>query len=540
VTPLDESRDEAPAWLRALSWAALALALHQVYVFLSLTLSSRDYDLWLYFSSDTLQYGLLYKDLFDLGFHFGGWNISHAPEYVQMAVALLARAISPTLVAGHVLESLLQPVLLALSLNLLMRKALGRKTALAPVAVAAILYLISRNFGLDFIAVIWSNRHGFTAILTALALWLFLEPQRSRAASTALVATVTAGVASDLLFLVWFAAPALAAAGMSWRPRQRWPYQRGAALVVLGIGLGLMVFRFATPMMTVGEKVEVDPSRAVPALWRMVDDARAQNPQQFLFNFLLVAGFLVALVLARRAQTEAARLAAIFAVLLPLISAVSVAATAAPFRERGYTRYLLAPEIGALLVIAYALSRFRGKLGEGILAAAVWGLLLVDFRSLPPGVTPIHRYESPLVRCIDDAAAKHGLQFGVADYWLAKYVTALSSRDLSVVAVTNRLDPYVKFSNIEWFLGGVGAQRHDRPIYTFAITGASSATEPGIAPQALARLGPPVAVESCFAFRIVVLPAGGDARLRAQFLENPRIRRYYADRGLPLPGVEAK
>ena len=90
-------------------------------------------------------------------------------------------------------------------------------------------------------------------------------------------------------------------------------------------------------------------------------------------------------------------------------------------------------------------------------------------------------------------------------------------------------------ANIEWFLGGVGAQRHDRPVYTFAILGSRTPDQPGVSPNALGAFGPPIAVESCFGFPIHVLPAGADERIRAQFAQNPRIQAYYAQRGLPLP-----
>ena len=161
--------------------------------------------------------------------------------------------------------------------------------------------------------------------------------------------------------------------------------------------------------------------------------------------------------------------------------------------------------------------------------------MLSGFRLLPAGVQPVDRYEPPLVQCIDAVARKHDLHYGVADYWLAKYITAFSATDLRVVSVTPRLDPFVNFANIEWFLGGVGAKRHDRPIYTFAILGSRTPAEPGVSPLALNTLGPPIAVESCLGYDIHVLPPGSDERIRSQFGQNPRIRAYYKKRGIPLP-----
>ena len=154
---------------------------------------------------------------------------------------------------------------------------------------------------------------------------------------------------------------------------------------------------------------------------------------------------------------------------------------------------------------------------------------------LPQNVPPAGEFYPPLVQCLDGLARQHRLSHGVADYWLAKYVTALSRADLRVVSVTPRLDPFVNFTNIEWFLGGVGAQRHNEPLYTFAILGAARPEDAGVSPVALAALGQPQVVENCAGFEVRILPPGADARIKDQFRANRRIQDYYKRRSLPLP-----
>jgi len=523
--------------MRGLAWALLAAALHQVYVFLSVTLASRDVDLWFFFSSDTVQYGLLYKDLFELGFHYAGWNISHAPEYLQMAWSLFLRALTPTLAAGQALEALTQPLLLALALHRLFARALGRATGLAPLVVAALLALIARGLGMDFIGFIWSNRHGFTAILAVLALTSLLSgPGATPRSLAGLALLVALGTASDLLFLAWFVAPAFAAlVGSLFWPGPRAGREAGRAGLAIGAGLilGLLAFWLATPVITVGAKVAVDPGRALGALGRMADDAFA--PGQLSLTLLLGLGNLVAAFATLRAARAEIRMLSLFALALSAATVAAMALTSVPFREAGYTRYLLAPELASLAALVMALATLSVRFGEGLLLGALTAVIGLGFQTLPAGVSPVTHYDPPLARCVDAAARKHGLQYGVADYWLAKYLTAFSREDLSIVPVTPRLDPFVSFSNIEWFLGGVGAKRHDRPVYTFAILGSQTPEAPGVSPSALARLGPPVAVETCFGFELHVLPAGSDERIRAQFAQNPRIREYYAGRGVAWP-----
>lgn len=537
-SPAAESRDglEPEAWTRAASWVLLLAGLHQVFVFLSVTLASRDVDLWFFFSSDTVQYGLLYKDLFDLGFHYAGWNISHAPEYLQMAWALLLRALTPSLAAGHVLEAMTQPLILAFALHRLFSRALGRATLLAPLTVAAILTLIARGMGLDFIAVIWSNRHGFTALMGVLALSFIFEAPSAKRRSLLLLGVLCAlGVASDLLFAVWFVAPAIAAIVIGCGPDRKPWAARASAAIVCGAGFGLLLFWMATPLITVGDKVVIDPGRALGALGRMVDDASHPSTPQRLLNALLISGLSIALLAVWRSRRSEIRILGLYALLLTLSTVVAMALTSVPFREAGYTRYLLAPELAAIAAVAMGVAAAFARLGEKLILTLLAIVMVSGYQTRPRDVTPVSRYDPPLARCVDGVARKHGLQYGVADYWLAKYLTAFSSVDLSIVPVTPRLDPYLSFSNVEWFLGGVGARRHDRPVYTFAILGSRTPDQPGVSPDALKALGPAVAVESCFGFSIHVLPAGSDPRIRAQFAQSPGVRAYYARRGLPLP-----
>jgi hypothetical protein len=536
----DDAETRPGRWRTLLAWGLLLLALHQARVFMTLTLHGRERELWFLFSSDTVQYGLLFRDLFQYGFSYSGWNISHAPEYVQMAWSLLLFALTPSFAAGHVLEALAQPLLLALSLHAVLRRVTDAGSVLAPVAVALMLAMVTRGISLDFIAFIWSNRHGFTVILSALALGFALRPA-PRAGGLSLALVVAAAVASDMLSLPWLVAPLLATLLLqAVRPGEAgirpWAL-RNAAAVAAGVAVGLAVFRLATPVITVGEKIEIDLSRVSGSLARVAEDVAVGGRTQNLMNALLLGGLVVSVTAAWRARRVEARMLGLFATILPLATLAAVVSTATPFREPGYTRYFLAPQFAALVAVSLGLAHVLGRFGQPALTALVFAFLLRGFSTIPAGVTPVERYYPPYVRCIDDAARRHGLRYGVADYWVSKVTTALSAVDLRVVSVTARLDPFTQFSNVEWFLGGVGARRHDRPVYTFAILGTTLPHEPGIAPHALAALGEPVAVEECHGLQVVVLPRGASERLREQFARHPHVREYYARRELPLPAA---
>jgi len=517
------------------AWLLLVGALRQTYVFISENLAARE-DLWFLFSSDTVQYGLLYRDLFEDGFHFSGWNISHAPEYVQMSWSLLLQHLAGSLAAGHVLEALLQPLILALALRFALSRLKTPWPAAGPAVVALVLTLISHGSGLNLIAFIWSNRHGFTVILSLLALGLLLDAVSAGRRFVLLVAVVAAGVASDLLFVVWFVGPAIASLLLFGRAVESDRGRRAGVSIVAGSVLGAVLFQVLTPVATVGSKVEIQLEQIWPALNRMSDVAFKSSPVEFGFALTTLGGLLIAAFIAVRAQDPIARVASLWFVLMGLATVAAVAATGAPFREgAGYTRYLLAPEFCGLVVVVVAIgSTFSGR-GVGALLIGLAIFILPGIRPLPKGVPSAATFYPPMVKCLDEVARRHKLNYGVADYWISKYVTALSRTGVRVVSVTPRLDPFPDFTNVEWFLGGVGARRHDRPFYTFAILGSMRPDAPGVSRVALDALGPALAVENCQGFEIRVLPENADARIKEQFRASKRVRDYYAGQARPLP-----
>ncbi len=532
-----EGRSRLPQALGMESWAWLlfAAALYRSYVSISETLALHLPGLWFFFSSDTVQYGLIYRDLFEDGFHFAGWNISHAPEYLQMVIAILLRGVAGSLTEGHVLEAMVQPVLLALALRWTLSRFGPSLSPVAPLLSALVLYLVATNRGLDFIAFVWSNRHGYTAIVSVLGLGLLCEALRGRPRLALLTLVVVAGTASDMLFLVWFVGPAIIAALVAARLAGGRPTRTIVLVIAAGAGLGLLTFWAMTPTATVASKLGIEFDGLWAALHRLADMAFKSSPERTLMSLLMLAGFVASVVVAIRETEVGARAAGVYGAAVLVVTPLAIAATAAPFRETGYTRYLLAPELLALTVTLLVVRKAFGQRGGVILSLALSGAIVNGLHTLPPTIPGANSFYPPLVECLDRVARKHGIKYGIADYWLAKYVTALSQSGLRVVSVTPRLDPFADFTNIEWFLGGVGARRHDRPVYTFAILGSGRPGDPGVSPIALAKLGAPWAVETCEGYEVRILPPGADERIRGQFRENPRLKRYYASRGLPLP-----
>lgn len=80
--------------------------------------------------------------------------------------------------------------------------------------------------------------------------------------------------------------------------------------------------------------------------------------------------------------------------------------------------------------------------------------LITAFVSLSPkGIKDYFNYYPNVVKCVDDAAQKEDLEYGVSNYWDAKLVTMFSKQGVRVLPVYDNLEPYDHVANENWFTG---------------------------------------------------------------------------------------
>ena len=81
---------------------------------------------------------------------------------------------------------------------------------------------------------------------------------------------------------------------------------------------------------------------------------------------------------------------------------------------------------------------------------------------------PINAYVPPLVKFIDDLAAREGLRCGVGGYWQTRLVTLLSKAGVRAYAVDGSLKPLLWVSNRQWYSQEF-KERSKRPAVDFVI-----------------------------------------------------------------------
>jgi len=562
MAPTDpDRRSRLDVCLYSLAWALFLLAQYRLYIHLSLYFSRPQHPLWYFFSSDSFVFDSLYEDLFRDGFHWSGWHISHSPQLLEMLWYFALRLLSGDVVRAHVLNAMLLPALLAVGFQLLLRslhpRAPLRQLAVMVLSAGAIILLFVRGQELDMTTFFWVARHfsSIVADFACLALLLRLLDEPRPGLLALLMACAAAGAAADQIVLVEFTLPMLTALlALAWRK-----HLSGARLGLLvgsllgSIPLGIGLFMVVSPRSTLEETVTPQPQLVVASLARVTHDlVLPRDPVQRCASLLLAllcgAALVRAVVVSRalgrgEAGPDALRSLAfsIYAPLMVIAVMGAMVALGRPVNTVGYTRQLDFVEtlgvFGLGLVLARALPWARSALLPVTAACAFLALMAEGWAGLQPSTTSVFKYYPPLTACLDGLADENKIQYGVADYWLARYNTVFSRRGLRIYAVKPGVVPHTHSNNIEWFLGGVGAKRYDQPRYSFVILGQMIPNRGGLqSPGIVKRFGEPLKVTECSGWSVLVYDPGKlDPEVKERFRENTEVRQYYERHGYTLP-----
>jgi len=148
-----------------------------------------------------------------------------------------------------------------------------------------------------------------------------------------------------------------------------------------------------------------------------------------------------------------------FLAFLPLVNILAIIAIG-EFDGQFSTRYLLPATILPLVTgWVFLLSRFEKvtTIFEHKVFAISFATILIlfigytfPFREIT-ATKNIGRYTDPWVECIKQQTRRRGLEYGIAQYWQAKYLSALMENDPMVVQVNSDLSIYHWINNIEWY-----------------------------------------------------------------------------------------
>lgn len=493
--------------------------------------NARALDFTTFYTSDNLYLPSLYRDLFEDGGRWAGWRLTPAPYFFpDMGLYFALDALTGPFTQAIVGYAVVQFVLLGLSAQYLAASLAPGDTApraqvLAVGGVAALLLACAAG-RLELMQYsVLSATHFSLVMLALVGLALALRAVRDgsrRAAGLLALLCFLTGL-SDSLFTVCFIVPAVLCLGvLAWLGRPSpWKWVATVAgLMVVATVLGSRAQRWVLPWRT-GGYTRVRLEKLGDVLGLMGRALREQYDASPGVALLWLALVLLALgvVLSRwrtwaRPGSEGWGLYALcLFTLLALGTNTGAVMLTGQFEGKAHFRYLLVPALfpflGLALLPAFVRSgRVRrgltaGTLGLVALAAGV-SVLRHPWRTEGPLRSDFY---PPLVECLDSQRARHGLEWGVADYWTAKYVTMFSRAGLRVHQVTPEGGVNHWISNLDWYLD----RRGEGSDYTFIVS-------QGLDAAALrARYGPPRETLRCGDSEVWTYGDALDAPLRAAF-----------------------
>ncbi len=458
-------------------------------------------------SSDTLYPVDVTIDTLKDGFPLSGWRFSIAPCWFPDLFAcgffwiVTRSAVLATLFAGFI-----QLPLIVWAFDLA-RRAIGIKAPLQTVFLLGVSVAITLDVaarpGLtypDFYRFFEPQSHVGSLVMSlfALALALLILSRKLAAAPSTrrlnigyFVLCLLAGM-SNLMFFPQILVPLTAAlvlaaflgvlaSGDVWQPMALgWP------AAILGAILNRILFHTTA----VSAESTISPGRALTCLDVFARGFVAQILSGQFLHLLAVLWLFVCLgavlgflrIFIRRTSPVGAETRLMFVFFLSwfLSALASVGAIIvggsnglAEFRDYIWsTHYLQSlffiPLFGLPLTLAWLLDRLpRPSLARPPALALALLCLIAPVQALVHAPSPpvsISRYQPPLVRFLDQLAAKDGLRYGFAGYWQARVITLLSSSGLRVYPIDGSLRPLLWVSNVYWYSQQLNDRKKPPPV----------------------------------------------------------------------------
>ncbi|THC45641.1 hypothetical protein [Massilia sp. Mn16-1_5] len=425
--------------------------------------------------SDALYLPVLFDDVLHRGGSLADWYLTPAPYFFpDFPLYLLAWLGADGVFGQTTAFALLQTLLMAAAIFFLAREALEKSRVLAAAALIILFVWLGLHVDDPFVR-LYSSAHHYGAFIAAVllaALWLRLDAggldgRHEHIVTVAIVALVYLTTLSDALFLVQAVAPLLAAAllhrpgGLSGtRPRH------AALLLFLPAVLAMVSYRFvvAHPTRYKSRLGLSKLSANLDELGTICATLLGQRPllAAALLLALLAGVASIAACLFRKAPAFPTRPLRLLMTFATLSCAATVAAMLLSTTVQPAPRYLIAALSLPLVAGMFALAHQFG--GHFRYAGASLAIMFASLLAADAWHTRHHRdanafYYPEQIACIDRALASTNARHGIAQYWDAKRVQALSRHPLILAQYHGELAPMPWITSERYF--GTG--------YDFAI-----------------------------------------------------------------------
>jgi hypothetical protein len=469
----------------------------------------------LFVNSDALYLPSLYRDLFADHSGLRGWHLNSAPTFfpemfLYFPMMALLKGTTLTSLAYGLVQILLM-MLLTDRLLLLADRGINTRAR----------YLITFSFMLFPLSVLMgdgliipsqlflSGYHSGSFIISLLAMICALEYlHKGTVARLILIGVITfLAVISDKLFIMSFVAPVFFFSLIrGLKPVKRTRYLVLISVLVPTTILGLMAFQ----LIDRAEFIDFIPVHSKMFQFQEIPDA-FRSLFRHLWHVILIYPFQRWLVLAslvfmlgapvylimylrpymtRRLDTALETsynltlflwLFVFFVLFTPVINGY--------YRGASHIRYnfpaLILGTAGFVYLVGRILSpmvlpswfnRYFTSFCTLLLCMIllVWGIKNEPWKGLRRYV---NHYPEP-VRILDELKEEHGLKYGLAGYWQAKYSTNFSRNELRIYSIRDKSFTHSSYHahNENWYFEG-GKGRHANPVFNFLETSALSHTE---------------------------------------------------------------
>lgn len=452
------------------------------------------------FNADGMYLPTLFDNLLAHGGSIRDWYLTPAPYFFpDYLLFLIAYWASKSAFHQFLVFSLLQLAAATAALAWIARTCVRSHATLAAVLAATLIGWLAVRPTAPFVFALASAYH-FGAFLSALvfvALWLQNEQRPRPWQFPGMYILAFLAALSDPLFMVQAVAPFLVACALVRRQPRLFAFK--AALPHIGVlvaaQLGVASYRwFITHSTRSLNKFGLAHfAQNAHELGSVVADLAIQLP---LLGIIMAAYLLLGIACIVRVVPERAFLGLPRPLLLLLVFtllavASNVAAMLLMTSLVVTPRYLIAALTWPIVALTMLLAHWLGTrfAATGLAATAALVLLLGTRAVVLTGQAGNAPAGYPAqIACIDHALAAADAHRGIAGYWDAKRVQALSKRDLSIAQYMSDMTEH------RWITSG----SYFRSTYDFAIISAEGGPAFLLpAAQLIARNGPPVLTAIC-------------------------------------------
>jgi len=457
-----------------------------------------------YYNSDTLYLASIYKDIFEDGTGFTGWNLNGAPNFFpDMFLYFIVRAFTGDFRVAYMAFSIIQYIIIVWLLGNLFkginpkidRNYITLFNLLFPVYLLATILHGSFQYTFDVFS---QSYHNGCFINTLVALNFFFRylTRSKKSYLIPMLISVFIGAFNDRLFMVTFSVPVLAVLvyNLIWVKNK---IATRTSLLAFGTSImGLLVFN-ATKTNSVyrciglGEKF-MNFSNAGPSFKNLVAQHTDFIQRTDLRGFITVltsVSFITLLVILiknlfqskRDVQTDFSfsieylfMVFSVSSVFLTLFAPVINGYYLGPACIR-YTTFSFFLSLFNVVFIAYYFFKHSEKKWKEItistLTILYFSVITITGATKPiaENLKMVANYYPEKVKAVDEFAKKHHLQYGVAGYWDAKYTTMFSKENLRVYTVINsELKVWFHVMNSNWYFD-YEKGKYNHPVFNFVI-----------------------------------------------------------------------